>query len=141
MKYNQDYTAALELAVACTFPGNNLECFGLDLVGKMLAAALGEPRFGSEDCLWHAAEKVYNLERCFNIREGFSRKDDTLPRRMYAEPLVGGLRDGEIIRKPDTIIDEYYDARGWDRDGIPTPETLARLGLEGVENDIAGFRR
>jgi aldehyde:ferredoxin oxidoreductase len=141
VKYNQDYTAALELAIACTFPGNNLECFGLDLVGKMLAAALGEPRFGSEDYLWHVAEKVYNLERCFNIREGFSRKDDTLPKRMYSEPLQGGLRDGEIIRKPDTIIDEYYDARGWDRNGIPAPETLARLGLEGVEKDIAGFRR
>jgi aldehyde:ferredoxin oxidoreductase len=111
VKYNQDYTAAVELAGACTFPGNNLECFGLDLVAKMLAAALGEPRFGSEDHLWHVAEKTYNLERCFNIREGFSRKDDALPQRMYTEPLEGGLRAGEVVRKPDTIIDEYYGAR------------------------------
>ncbi|MCJ7523346.1 MAG: aldehyde ferredoxin oxidoreductase C-terminal domain-containing protein, partial [Dehalococcoidia bacterium] len=81
------------------------------------------------------------LERCFNVREGFSRKDDTLPKRMFTEPLKGGLRDGEVIRKPDAIIDEYYDARGWDRNGIPTMKTLARLGLEDVDVDIARFRR
>jgi aldehyde:ferredoxin oxidoreductase len=107
----------------------------------MLAAALGVPKLGSEDYLMYLGEKIYNLERCFNIREGFSRKDDTLPKRMFTEPLRGGVRDGEVIRKPDTIIDEYYDARGWDRNGIPTRETLGRLGLEEIDKDIAWFRR
>lgn len=141
VKYNQDYVAAIELANACTFPANNLELFGLELIGNMLVAALGETKFGSADYLWHVGEKVYNLERCFNIREGFSRKDDTLPKRMYTEPLQGGMRDGEIIRKPDVIIDEYYEARGWDKNGIPTKATLKRLGLEEVDKDIAKFRR
>ena len=141
IKYNQDFVAALELVNACTFPGNNLELFGLELIANMLVAALGETTFGSADYLWHVGEKVYNLERCFNIRDGFSRKDDTLPRRMYTEPLQGGLRDGEIIRKPDVIIDEYYEARGWDKNGIPTKATLKRLGLETVDKDIAKLRR
>jgi len=141
VKYNQDYVAAIELANACTFPANNLELFGLELIGNMLVAALGETKFGSADYLWLVGEKVYNLERCFNIREGFSRKDDTLPKRMYTEPLQGGMRDGEIIRKPDVIIDEYYEARGWDKNGIPTKATLKRLGLEEVDKDIAKFRR
>ena len=141
VKYNQDYVAAIELVNACTFPANNLELFGLELIANMLVAALGETKFGSADYLWHVGEKVYNLERCFNIREGFSRKDDTLPKRMYTEPLQGGMRDGEIIRKPDVIIDEYYGARGWDSNGIPTKETLARLGLKEVDKDIAKFRR
>jgi aldehyde:ferredoxin oxidoreductase len=141
VKYNQDYVAAIELANACTFPANNLELFGLELIGNMLVAALGETKFGSADYLWHVGEKVYNLERCFNIREGFSRKDDTLPKRMYTEPLQGGMRDGEIIREPDVIIDEYYEARGWDKNGIPTKATLKRLGLEEVDKDIAKFRR
>ncbi len=141
VKYNHDFVAGLELANACTFPSHDLEFFGLELLGKMLVAALGVPQFGGEDYLWHVGEKVYNLERCFNIREGFTRKDDTLPKRMFTEPLKGGVRDGEVIRKPDTIIDEYYDARGWDRNGIPTGETLARLGLEEVDRDIARFRR
>ena len=141
VKYNQDYVAAIELVNACTFPANNLELFGLELIGNMLVAALGETKFGSADYLWLVGEKVYNLERCFNIRDGFSRKDDTLPKRMYTEPLKGGMRDGEIIRKPDVIIDEYYEARGWDRNGIPTKATLKRLGLEEVDKDIAKFRR
>jgi len=107
----------------------------------MLEAALGVPKFGSEDYLWYVGDKVYNLERCFNIREGFTRKDDTLPKRFFTEPLRGGVRDGEVIRKPDAILDQYYDVRGWDRNGIPTRETLVRLGLEEVDRDIARFRR
>lgn len=140
IKYNQDYVAAVELVNACTFPASNLDLYGLELIGSMLVAAVGEPKFGSADYLWHVGEKVYNLERCFNIRDGFSRKDDTLPRRMYTEPLQGGMRDGEIIRKPDVIIDEYYEARGWDKNGIPTQETLKKFGLAEVNKDIAKFR-
>jgi len=141
VKYNHDTVAAFELANCCHFPAMHLEFFDLDLMGKMLVAALGVPRFGNADYLTYVGEKVYNLERCFNIREGFTRKDDTLPKRMFTEPLKGGMRDGEVIRKPDTIIDEYYDASGWDRNGIPTGETLARLGLEKLDRDIARFRR
>jgi aldehyde:ferredoxin oxidoreductase len=141
IKYNQDHVAALELVNACLFPARNLELFGLDIVANMLPAALGDTKFGSADYLWYVGEKVYNLERCFNIRDGFSRKDDTLPKRMYTEPLQGGVRDGEMIRKPDVIIDEYYEARGWDKNGIPTKATLKRLGLEDLDKDIAQFRR
>jgi aldehyde:ferredoxin oxidoreductase len=140
VKYNQDYVAAVELVNACTFPASNLELYGLELIGNMLVAASGETKFGSADYLWHVGEKIYNLERCFNIRDGFSRKDDTLPKRMYTEPLIGGMRDGEIIRKPDVIIDEYYEARGWDKSGIPTQETLKKFGLAEVNKDIAKFR-
>ncbi|UCG82626.1 MAG: hypothetical protein JSW38_10600 [Dehalococcoidia bacterium] len=56
------------LAMSCTFPGNSLECLGLEILAKMLVAACGEKKFGSEDYLWQALERVYNLERCFNIR-------------------------------------------------------------------------
>jgi aldehyde:ferredoxin oxidoreductase len=140
LKWNHDQTAALELAVVCYFPSHHLQFFDLGLVSKMLEAALGEPKFGSEDYLWYVGDKVYNLERCFNIREGFSRKDDTLPKRFLTEPLRGGIRDGEMIRKPDAIIDQYYDVRGWDRNGIPTRDTLVKLGLEELDSDIAGFR-
>jgi len=136
VKYSQDQVAASELSVVCSFARPSLE-----FLGKMLVAALGNPRFGSEDYLLHIGEKAYNLERCFNVREGFDRKDDTLPRRFLTEPLQGGIRGGERIRTPDIILDEYYAARGWDRNGIPTEETLARLGLEEVAKDIAHFRR
>ena len=140
IKFNHDQTAALELTVACIFPSHHLQFFGLELIAKMLEAALGEPKFGSEDYLWHVGERVYNLERCFNVREGFNRKDDKLPKRFLTEPLQGGVRDGEVLRKPDAIIDQYYDVRGWDRNGIPTKETLLRLGLRDVDRDVAPFR-
>jgi aldehyde:ferredoxin oxidoreductase len=140
IKFNHDQTAALELTVACIFPSHHMHFFGLELISKILVAALGEQKFGSADYLWHVGEKVYNLERCFNVREGFSRKDDKLPKRLLTEPLQGGVRDGEILRKPDAIIDQYYDVRGWDRNGIPTKETLLRLGLEEVDRDIEAFR-
>ena len=140
IKYNNDFTAAAELTNCCTFALNNLDLFGLSLVADMLVAALGEEKFGSEEYLWHVGEKVYNLERCYNVREGFSRKDDCLPKRMYTEPLKGGMRDGEIIRKPDTIIDEFYEEMGWDKNGIPTTETLAKFGLKEVDAEMAKFR-
>ena len=141
IKYNNNNIAAIELANACMFPASALAFFGLELLGKMLAAALDVPQFGNADYLLQAGERTYNLERCFNIREGFTRKDDTLPKRMLTEPLEGGLRAGEIVRKPETILNEYYDARGWDHNGIPTRETLVRLGLEEVDKDIDRFRR
>ncbi|MBE0480333.1 MAG: aldehyde ferredoxin oxidoreductase family protein [Dehalococcoidia bacterium] len=141
IKYNHDSTAALELGIACIFPSHHLAFFGLDLMGSMLAAATGVTKFENEDYLMYTGEKVYNLERCFNTREGFDRKDDALPRRMYTEPLKGGVRNGEVVRKPDAILDQYYDLRGWDRNGIPAARTLARLGLDRVDKDIARFRR
>jgi aldehyde:ferredoxin oxidoreductase len=136
VKYSQDRMAVLELANACDFASQSLE-----LLGKMLVAALGEPKFGNEEYLWYVGEKVYNLERCFNVREGFDRKDDTLPKRFVREPLQGGIRDGERVRTPDIILEEYYAARGWDNNGIPTRETLVRLGLGDIDKDIAKFRR
>lgn len=141
IRYNHDSTAALEFGIACIFPSHHLQFYGLELMGRMLQAATGEDRFAGEDYLMSAGERVYNLERCFNVREGFDRKDDTLPLRMYTEPLRGGVRDGEVIRNPDAIIDQYYDVRGWDRNGIPTREALARLGLEELDRDVAAFRR
>jgi aldehyde:ferredoxin oxidoreductase len=51
------------------------------------------------------------------------------------------VRDGEVIRTPDKIIDQYYDLRGWDRNGIPTKETLVKLGIGDVDKDIAKFRK
>ena len=141
IKYNHDHTTALELTGSCMFPAHNLGFVDLNLLGRMLAAVLGVEHFAAADYLWHVGEKVYNLERCFNLREGFSRADDRLPRRMLAEPLRGGPCDGEVFRNPEGVVDEYYAARGWDRNGIPTKATLERLGLLELEPEVAPLRR
>ena len=67
----------------------------------------------------------------FNIREGFSRKDDTLPYRTLNEPLPDGPAKGQCIGEENLnrMLDEYYLARGWDLTGTPTEETLKKYDL------------
>ena len=79
-------------------------------------------------------ERVWNLCRAFNVREGIGRKDDILPKR-FAEPLPNGLYKGEAIPKDafENLVDNYYEYRGWDKKtGIPTREKLEELGLKEV---------
>ena len=77
-------------------------------------------------------ERIFNLGRLFNVREGVDRILDVLPNR-FSERLQEGGSAGEAITKEDLdrMLDEYYDLRGWSRDGIPKEETLDRLGLSG----------
>ena len=78
-----------------------------------------------------AGERIWNLGRLFNIREGFSRKDDKLPPKFFKQPLKGGPTNGVKISEEEfeKALDEYYALRGWDNNGIPKEETLTRLGL------------
>ncbi len=78
--------------------------------------------------LYAVGERVYTLERLFNVREGFSRKDDTLPRRILEEPSEKGYRTS--LQELDAMINEFYQAFGWDELGIPKKETLIRLSME-----------
>lgn len=87
-----------------------------------------------------AADRVYALERAFNIREGIeSRETDVLPKRFMEEPIPEGPSKGKVITREilDLLLDEYYEERGWDKvTGYPTKETLERLNLEYVINDL-----
>lgn len=77
-------------------------------------------------------ERVNNLARVYNILAGFSREDDTFPERIITEPIKGGNSKGHLISKEDldTMLNEYYLARGWTPQGVPTKEKLLSLGLE-----------
>ena len=80
-----------------------------------------------------AGERFYNLARAFNIREGLTRADDTLPKRLLEEPLPEGAAEGHKVEKLDQMLDAYYEFRGWDKKtGKPTPEKLKELGLDYV---------
>ena len=81
-----------------------------------------------------AAERVYNVERAFGVRMGMGRKDDVLVGKWATDPVPNGPFKGEMIDpvKWETMLDEYYHLRGWDRKGVPTPERLKQLGLEDV---------
>jgi aldehyde:ferredoxin oxidoreductase len=129
---------ALEDAlIACTF-GNS----GLDLrsYSDLLTAATGVEAFGSPDNLLQIGERIICVERCFNAREGFRRKDDSLPERMVSEPLQkAGPSTGQVVKNLDPLLNEYYDALGYTKEGIPTMERILALGIEETLKDVAHF--
>jgi aldehyde:ferredoxin oxidoreductase len=124
----QDRNAALWTLIGCdNIPANTTgdpakfveySIKGLNLLGVEMDGA----RF------LEAGERIYNLTRQFNVREGFSRKEDRLPPRLAEVREDTGWR----IAPEDfeRMLDEYYSLRGWDKDGKPTAETLRRLQLQ-----------
>jgi aldehyde:ferredoxin oxidoreductase len=76
-------------------------------------------------------ERIWNLEKLYNLGAGHTRAEDSLPERCF-EPIKGPASEGAVIdrAKFEAMLDEYYAARGWDRDGVPTAGKLRELGLE-----------
>ncbi|MCG8633084.1 MAG: aldehyde ferredoxin oxidoreductase family protein [Desulfobacterales bacterium] len=90
----------------------------------------------TEDEIYLAGERIWNLGRVFNIASGFSGKDDYLPERIHKEGLQNGPHKGKPFVKGDfaEMLRLYYEKRGWDENGVPTEETLERLGLLSVKD-------
>ena len=82
----------------------------------------------TEETLLEAGERIFNLERLFLLNAGLTKKDDTLPARMLNEPLPDGPAKGHVVEL-DEMLPEFYKLRGWDEDGVPTPEKLKALRL------------
>jgi aldehyde:ferredoxin oxidoreductase len=80
------------------------------------------------ESLMEAGDRIYNLERLFLVGAGIGRADDTLPPRMLSEPLPAGPGKGHVVEL-DVMLPEFYRLRGWDENGVPTPDKLATLGL------------
>ena len=122
---HQCESALWNSAVLCCFPG-----YGMSLkeLCQLVNAATGFDYPSVKD-FEGMGERINTLCRLFNVREGLSRAQDTLPARNLSQPLSGGPARGQVVDL-DPLLDEYYDLMGWDRSGIPSPETLARLGLE-----------
>ncbi len=85
----------------------------------------------TEPQLLEAGARTTAVRRLFNVREGLSRKDDTLPPRVMDEPIADGPSKGHLVDRAqlDMMLDDYYGARGWDREGVPTRESLEALGI------------
>ena len=71
----------------------------------------------------------------FNLREGFTRKDDRLPRRFFEQPLPTGEHKGSALNEQEMqqLLDEYYELRGWNEEGIPSDSKLRELELQDIE--------
>ncbi len=127
----QDLSSIIDSAGLCIFFSiRNLVRQELDVppdgILEYLNAATGADYTLEE--LIKAGERISNAERVFLVREGFSRKDDSLPSRLTHEPMPHGPAEGSVCHL-DKMLDEYYHAREWTLDGIPTEEKLKELGL------------
>lgn len=123
VKAFQDATAAFDSAGICIFTSF---AWTLADVAPQVAAACG-PEFTLEN-MEKIGERIWNLERDFNNRAGFTNKDDTLPKRLLTEPAKTGPAKGLVNKLPE-MLPKYYEVRGWNADGTLKPETRARLGL------------
>jgi aldehyde:ferredoxin oxidoreductase len=135
----QKEQAVRDCILECVFGDSGLTP---ELRNRMLVAATGFNELGEPGQLEKIGERIVTLERAFNVREGFDRQDDTLPSRFLSEPLENaGPATGQIVRKLDVLLDEYYTAIGYTLQGIPTVEKLRELQLNGVAKDIAKLSR
>lgn len=124
VKAFQDLTAAVDAAGMCLFTTFAL---GADTIAGQISGATGLDYTGDE--IVTAGERIYNLERMYNMAVGFTKADDTLPPRILHEPIPTGPQKGRTSRLSE-MLPLYYEARGWDEDGVPTDEKLAELGLK-----------
>jgi len=128
VKNQQDEKAAEESLIMCQFP------YGIGLLNEVLVRLLNTATGEEWDlaALRTAGERIWNLGRMFNVREGISRQDDYLPDKFATQPLGDGPCAGRVISRQtqDRMLDEYYALRGWTEEGIPRPETLSQLGLD-----------
>ena len=118
----QDLSAAMDSMVVCRFTNF---AWTVDDYAEMLAAGTGLQIDGRD--ILRIGERIYNLERLFNLREGFTAEDDTLPPRFFKPLPEGGSR--KRVVHLDVMIPEYYSLRGWDTKGQPTKDTLKKLAL------------
>lgn len=120
VKDAQDFHASLDSLILCKFTSRALR---EEHYSKLLAHATG---INFE--LLRVGERIFNLERLFNVREGFTRREDTLPARFLKEKIPTGNSKGSIADL--SLLDEYYELREWDSEGKPEPQKLKVLGLE-----------
>ncbi|MGC4397500.1 aldehyde ferredoxin oxidoreductase family protein [Hydrogenophaga sp. T2] len=123
VKAFQDATAAFDSSGLCVF---TTFAWGVADLAPQLQAACDE-QYTTEE-LEKIGERIWNMEREFNNAAGFTKADDSLPKRLLTEAAKTGPAKGMVSKLPE-MLPKYYAVRGWDSEGRPTAETKARLGL------------
>ena len=123
VKAFQDATAVVDSSGLCLF---TTFAWSMDDIGPQIDAACEGD--WSVDNLMELGERIWNLERQFNMQAGFTGADDTLPKRLLTEAAKTGPAEGKVAGLGE-MLPEYYELRGWTADGVPTDATLERLAL------------
>lgn len=133
IKRENEGSAILDCVCVCRFVANELSLEGdfILLVNAATGFNLSLPEF------LEVGERAVNLARSFGSREGYGKKEDSLPKRFNTEPLPSGLAKGNVA-KIDEMLPEYYRICGWDENGVPGAEKLRSLGLGFVADELHG---
>jgi aldehyde:ferredoxin oxidoreductase len=123
VKIFQDLTAFIDSAGLCLFTSFAMN---VDDYTAMINAILGTDWTGKD--ILEAGERVWNIERLYNLKAGIDPSQDTLPKRLLEDPIPEGPSKGNVARLSE-MLPEYYEKRGWDKAGIPTEERKKYLGL------------
>jgi aldehyde:ferredoxin oxidoreductase len=123
LKIFQDLTGVVDSTGICLF---TTFAIGLPEISEMLRTTTGVD-YSDEDVL-KAGERIWNLEKLFNLKAGFTKEDDNLPERLLKEPMPNGPGKGKVVEL-ETMLKEYYELRGWDEAGVPTEGKLQELSL------------
>lgn len=140
-KWCEDLMTVFNSIGICIRPPS-LQALGPTSIAKMFQTGVGWDMDAAE--VMKAGERIWNLQRIYNLREGETRKDAIFHKRFLKEKLPEGPAEGMVIdkKKVDRMLDDYYGARGWDRkEGIPTKKKIKELGLEEEWAGIAGDLR
>lgn len=120
---HQNASAVIDSLVVCKFTNMGV---AEEYFARTLSAVTGV-QYATGDLI-RVGERVWNLERLYNLREGFTKADDTLPPRLLQEAVADGPSRG-WVNKLDPMLKEYYRSRGWDEDGVPKRAKLEDLEL------------
>jgi aldehyde:ferredoxin oxidoreductase len=126
VKTQQDLFCMINCSGMCLFA---TFAVSLKQITPFLHSATGIEAFRSSDEVMKIGERVNNLVRLFNIREGLTKDLDTLPERFFSVPLKEGPSRDRVVEL-DQLIDDYYLVRGWDETGVPEKEKLKELGID-----------
>ena len=124
---DEDLYTIIDSMILCKFTRTIWKIY--DDIAKVYTQISGIPMTAAE--MGKAGERINNLARIFNIREGLTRQDDTLPPRAMKDPIQSGVSAGNVITQEelDIMLDGYYEARGWTKSGVPRMDKLEELGL------------
>jgi len=131
----EDLMAVVDSLILCKFL-RRVPSFTLDKFAELYSLVTGIDMTVGK--LQRAGERIYNLEKAYNIREGWTKKDDYPPPRVMKDPIPDGVAKGSILTEQEfeIMLNAYYEARGWNDEGFIPKKKLIELGLEDVAEDI-----
>jgi aldehyde:ferredoxin oxidoreductase len=137
LKDKEDLAAAGDSVGICLQAPGHFHDFPAE-AARLYTLATGIPMSAAE--LMQAGERINNLKKAFNIREGWLRSDDWLPPRLFKDPIGSGKAAGAVVSEKylKTATDDYYRARGWTPDGLIPMEKLKALGMDDILEMLKG---